>query len=59
MTTVSVSMRSAQSILRPPEEIQSPSTGVVAGAEPRPTWMKAIHDRTAETASRPVVTISD
>src|SRR5208337_4703259 len=49
-------MRSAQSTVSLPEVNHSP-TGICAVAPPA-TWKKAIHDRTNETASSPVVTSS-
>jgi hypothetical protein len=61
MTTVSVSMRSAQDASSPPDWIQR-STGTVnraASPWPKPTVKKATHDSTAAITRKPEVMYSD
>ena len=59
MTTVSVSMRSAQSADRLPAWMKR-STGTVNGSpSPKATMKKAIHDNTAAITRKPEVMYSD
>jgi hypothetical protein len=59
MTTVSVSMRSAQAACRSPESMKRITGTVKAWVSGKATVMKAIHDRTATITIRPEVTNSD
>ena len=58
MTTVSVSMRSAQSADRPPDWMKRSTGTVKTSASPKPTVKKAIHDSTAAITRKPEVMYS-
>ena len=58
MTTVSVSIRSAQSTASVPDEIQLNTGTRSASPSPKPTAKKATQDSSAATIRKPEVTIS-
>ena len=59
MTTVSVSMRNSQLADSAPDWMKVSTGTLKASTSPSPTVMKAYHDSTAETTSRPDVTYSE
>ena len=59
ITTVSVSMRNAQSTDSPPAWMKFRTGTVNASVSPKPTVKKATHDSTAEITRKPEVTYSD
>ncbi len=58
ITTVSVSMRSAQSADRPPAWMKRSTGTVNTSPSPKATMKKAIHDSTAAITRKPEVTYS-
>ncbi len=59
MTTVSVSMRSAQATSSPPDWMKRSTGTVNASPSPKPTVKKASHDSAAAMMRKPEVIYSD